>query len=685
ADSLVSPALDAKLEPDTIALGSGADAQETSDTPVPTADAQETSDTPVPTPDVPVEKPDASQDTPKDTAPPCNGGCCTNNDCPLTAPVCNSANTCVGCAGDRDCTGRSATACRTTTGACVPCTSNSQCGGATAACNTATNTCVGCTQRSDCPGTCQTCTNGACVAVKNGDDTPQCAGTCDSAGECKAKKGQKCSSVAAGCLAGTTCSPDNVCCDRACTGSCEACDLPNAAGTCAVLPSGGTPHAGHTPCSGTGDCASTCTGAPNGACVFATKACGTASCSANSSQALGTCDQGTCGMPTPVACKTGASCSGTVCACPSGTFDCGASCANRDSDPKNCGDCGHDCLGGPCEGGYCKPYKLGDVPTGVVNSLTSDGGKVYAFTQQRSLLDTTKVWQTDASTPGIPVKIPPDQTNAPSCVIDGTLVWSAGDDGAGKLVFGYCSVSGCLASTKSFFHAVPTTGATMMENLPSCDLVNKEIVWSESYGSPTDGTQVHSIWRSSPTGANIRQMTSFPALASATSEITRGFPVGRTDRYIFTRTTGDTVQLFSVSTTTKDAAPVVLGTGAIGGPLDLGYGTPYANDSTLVWSTATSTYRLPLPNGVGTSAPPVFYNGTIISGILDNTHFYGFLTGGIPLMQWCSPASCSPTTLTSSLTEAKEFAQDANAIYWAVMNADTFDGFSIWKVAKQPY
>ena len=295
---------------------------------------------------------DAPVDTnPPDTGPPCRGGCCTNADCPLAKPLCNAENACVACTADKDCAGRPATACNLTTGACVQCTKSSQCGGATASCDTTTNTCVGCTQRSDCPGTCQTCSNGSCVALKNADDAGKCAGTCDATGECKAKKGQGCTSLPGGCIAGTTCSPDGVCCDRACSGSCEACDLPAALGTCTVLPSGTTPRAGHTACAGTGTCAGTCAGAANGSCTFPTGACGTATCSGTTQQAEGTCNQGTCDLPAPVTCKTGASCSGTACACPGGTSDCGTSCANLDSDPKNCGVCGHDCQGGPCEGG----------------------------------------------------------------------------------------------------------------------------------------------------------------------------------------------------------------------------------------------------------------------------------------------------------------------------------------------
>jgi hypothetical protein len=68
------------------------------------------------------------------------------------------------------------------------------------------------------------------------------------------------------------------------------------------------------------------------------------------------------------------------------------------------------------------------VSTGRVAVLVPDGAKVYAITQQQFMGDTTKVWQMDASTLGVPVKIPPYIDNGPQCVIDGTMVWPSGVD-----------------------------------------------------------------------------------------------------------------------------------------------------------------------------------------------------------------------------------------------------------------
>jgi hypothetical protein len=138
---------------------------------------------------------------------------------------------------------------------------------------------AGCCTARECSGTCMSCgANHVCVAAKSQDDpNGVCPGTCDETGACKSKKGQRCqASPSTGCVAGTLCSPDGICCDRACSGSCEACDLAGAEGTCTALATAATPHTGHTPCAGTPPCTGSCGGNPDGSCTFPTTACGAA-------------------------------------------------------------------------------------------------------------------------------------------------------------------------------------------------------------------------------------------------------------------------------------------------------------------------------------------------------------------------------------------------------------------------
>jgi N-acetylneuraminic acid mutarotase len=99
-----------------------------------------------------------------------------------------------------------------------------------------------------CDGTCLRCTaSGACVPVSAGLTDESCPDpqACDGIGSCKSALKTECddgSECASGYCA------DSVCCDTACTGQCEACDVPSAIGKCS--PVDGIPHGDRPPCEG---------------------------------------------------------------------------------------------------------------------------------------------------------------------------------------------------------------------------------------------------------------------------------------------------------------------------------------------------------------------------------------------------------------------------------------------------
>ncbi len=67
--------------------------------------------------------------------------------------------------------------------------------------------------------------------------------------------------------------------------------------------------------------------------------------------------------------------------CTSTQTACGSSCVVLDTDKKNCGACGHDCLGGDCGGGKCAAFAVttgkGDAATAGVQAIASDPNGVY--------------------------------------------------------------------------------------------------------------------------------------------------------------------------------------------------------------------------------------------------------------------------------------------------------------------
>jgi hypothetical protein len=172
---------------------------------------------------------------------------------------------------------------------------------------------VGCSSNGDCSGTCMMCNSShLCVAATNQDDpNGRCAGTCDSSGACKSKQGQLCNATAGRCIGTTVCSPDGYCCDKACTGSCEACDLQGFQGTCTNLAANAAPHSNHPACAGSGTCAGSCGSA--GVCIFPTVTCGSPSCSGTQYVDSGVCSGGNCGYPPAQTCNGNFVCAANAC------------------------------------------------------------------------------------------------------------------------------------------------------------------------------------------------------------------------------------------------------------------------------------------------------------------------------------------------------------------------------------
>jgi hypothetical protein len=111
--------------------------------------------------------------------------------------------------------------------------------------------CVGCVNNADCMGADAQCDNGECVAcddgVQNGkEDGVDCGGPV-----CKACPGEQ-------CIQGDMCASgfcaDQVCCDKACDGTCTSCNINGKEGTCSSLPLGEDDLFGATTCTATKTC-----------------------------------------------------------------------------------------------------------------------------------------------------------------------------------------------------------------------------------------------------------------------------------------------------------------------------------------------------------------------------------------------------------------------------------------------
>jgi hypothetical protein len=292
------------------------------------------------------------------------------------------------------------------------------------------------------------------------------------------------------CVAGGDCTStfcaDGVCCNAACAGACQACDLVAAPGVCSAI--SGAPHAGHptcgdalcksgacvTSCASDAECAATayCGGTclprkANGALCSAAKECTSGAC------ADGVCCNVTCGgsclacnlaglsgtcspRPATSACGALASCSGATlspgghCSGSDGTCTAAAAstcpgalkCANASSCLARCNSTA-DCATGTCSpvSGTCDGSVLdaGAGDSAVADSATADSASADSTTADSASADSgtpdTGTSVSDATTVDADGGQPTEKPN-----VTGTFVTCVRD---GECASGHCSDGVC--------------------------------------------------------------------------------------------------------------------------------------------------------------------------------------------------------------------------------------------------
>lgn len=310
----------------------------------------------------------------------CVDGICCNSSCTGMCQACSAAKKGYGadgmCEPIKDGTDPENECAAMGTGAI--CTGDGVCNGS-GACRASTSgticaiaACVGnvANQEATCnpSGFCTPKGSTSCAPYACDTATAKCRTTCTGDGDCVA--GTRCVSGActakangAACTASTECTSgfcvDGLCCNAACTGQCEACDVPLSPGVCSIIT--GEPHGTRPKCAGAGDptCGAKCDGTSRTSCraPSSTTVCAS-SCLNATTASQRRCSGGTCSTS-----ASSRSCSPYVCDALSGA--CKTAC-------KADADCatGYSCVSGICR----TPSSVGNCDGSSV--IRSDGTRI---------------------------------------------------------------------------------------------------------------------------------------------------------------------------------------------------------------------------------------------------------------------------------------------------------------------
>lgn len=454
----------------------------------------------------------------------------------------------------------------------------------------------------------------------------------------------------------TACSAAMVCSQGVCGVTCGS--LSNCAGSCVDE----TTDPAHC-----GSCTNACTAPPQAMATCASSVCGfqcnagyhtcgsacaddtsTASCGGSCTpcqapqNGSATCASGQCG----VACNPGfAVCGAACCAVTDG------GCGNTQTDPLNCGSCGHSCQGGACNAGVCQPVVLasGGAPIGIAVDATnvywgdSGTGAVWrcavggcndAPTQiasagsgpvQGVAIDSSSVyWTTSAALYKCPLG---GCGGSPTLLLSG-LMGDAGISGGWDIAVDSTSVYLAIHQPVGAVQKCATAGCN---GSPTTLASGAAQDWPS--GIAVSGGNVYWTLEGKPAAANGAVLTCSVAGCATPTTLVAGLGVP-------TGIAVDATSYYAVSNYTGNVKKGDMHGGTVGN-LATGQAGPY---------------RI----------------------AVDSTNAYWTNYGGSPgTVMKCAIAGCgmAPTTLATNQTNPRNIALDATSVYWTTSN-------SVMKVAK---
>ncbi len=325
-----------------------------------------------------------------------------------------------------------------------------------------------------------------------------------------------------------------------------------------------------------------------------------------------------------------------------------------DSDPKNCGRCGHDCLGGECTMGTCQPLELARNQ-GAVLAIALDDHFIY-WGGDSSSIAKKSIDNSGTSTELVPAAA--KEYAYSLVVVDQTLFWS--NDWKDNAIRG-CALPSCSAGPQELITAsTPARGLFYSEPKKTLYFTQQKAIWQKAL----------------PGGQTVQITPTTELAANITSD----------GQYVYWSE-------YSPTTGTSSIRKIPVSGGKDSGLADgLSYLTKLVAYERVLYVLEDPTngtgvqgdariFAIPLPNGVGSGTVPEFANAGAKARQLavDDSGVYwtetdGNLEGSI---RHCPLTGCTgPADVLASAAGPEGIATDARAVYWVSTNGQ------VMKLAK---
>ena len=378
-------------------------------------------------------------------------------------------------------------------------------------------------------------------------------------------------------------------------------------------------------------------------------------------------DSGAAGEPTSAAGALGqpeAGASGeagaTQIACDATHSACGEACVDLKADGKNCGKCGHDCLGGECLAGQCEPTTVAPQQDQPI-AIATDGSYVYWLGAHDAFEKEIYVARRRADGSGEIKTIAPSETHASALAVAGnTVYWLSADHVRA------CDAPDCLAGPHDFQPSVSNRCLDLLFE-PS----NSTLYWScNSNYQQNDG----SLWSVpvpgatpipvEPNSGNPEQMTTDGENLYWTNSSGFGSDNKLTSDGAIWR-----LQL-------KDGSRTRLVSG-----LTVEFGSIAVGGDTL-YAAAGDIVSVPLPYGAATTTKVA--DGPVDDMVADAQALY-WSDATTGLIKRCLHSGCvKPDVIATGQNSPQAMAEDAVSIYWlsGLSLTTSSEAFPVQRLAK---